>query len=65
MIILDQVPVSTLAEIEIAIQTISGAKHDSATGELKWEFELKPAEKKELDLKYSIKYPKNRSLIIE
>jgi hypothetical protein len=65
MIILDQVPVSTLEEIEIAIQTISGAKHDSATGELKWEFELKPAEKKELDLKYSIKYPKNRSLIIE
>lgn len=65
MMILDQVPVSTLEEIEILVQKISGAKHDVESGEIKWEFTLKPKDKKELELKYSVKYPKNRKLIIE
>jgi hypothetical protein len=65
MIVLDQVPVSTREEIEVNVQNISGAKHDTETGEIKWEFKLKPGEKKEFDLKYSVKYPKNRNLIVE
>lgn len=65
MIILDQVPVSTSEEIEVNVQKISGAKHNLETGEIKWEFELKPGDKKELELKYSVKYPKNRNLIVE
>lgn len=65
MIILDQVPVSTAEDIEVNVLNISGAKHDLETGELKWEFTLNPLDKKELDLKYSVKYPKTRSLIIE
>jgi len=65
MIILDQVPVSTAADIEVTVLNISGAKHDLETGELKWEFTLKPVDKRELDLKYSVKYPKFRNLIIE
>jgi hypothetical protein len=65
MIILDQVPVSTIEEIEVNVQDVSGAKHDLESGEIKWEFKLDPADKKELDLKYSVKYPKNRNLIIE
>jgi len=65
MIVLDQVPVSTAEDIEVNVLNISGAKHDLETGELKWEFKLKPVDKKELDLKYSVKYPKFRNLIIE
>ena len=65
MIVLDQVPVSTVEDIEVNVLNISGAKHDLETGELKWEFTLKPLDKKELDLKYSVKYPKFRNLIIE
>jgi hypothetical protein len=65
MIIMDQVPVSTIEEIEVNVQDVSGAKHDLESGEIKWEFKLDPADKKELDLKYSVKYPKNRNLIIE
>ena len=65
MIVLDQVPVSTAEDIEVIVLNISGAKHDLETGELKWEFTLKPLDKKELDLKYSVKYPKFRNLIIE
>jgi hypothetical protein len=65
MIVLDQVPVSTAEDIEVNVLNISGSKHDLETGELKWEFTLKPLDKKELDLKYSVKYPKFRNLIIE
>lgn len=65
LIILDQIPVSTNADIEVNAQNISGAKQDTETGEIKWEFELKPTEKKEFELKYSVKYPKNRNLIVD
>ena len=65
MIVLDQVPVSTNQEIEVEVQDKSGAKLDQETGEIKWELTLKPAETKELELKYSVTYPRNRNLIIE
>lgn len=65
LIILDQVPVSTNQEIEVNVQDKSGGKQNPETGEILWEFTLKPTESKELDLKYSVKYPKNRNLVIE
>lgn len=65
MIVLDQVPVSTAEDIEVNVLNISGAKHDPTTGEIKWVFTLKPVDKKELDLKYSVKFPKYKNLIIE
>ncbi len=65
MVIVDQVPVSTLEEIEVKLQKISGAKHESDKGEIKWEFTLEPSKKKEFELKYSVKYPKFRKLMVE
>lgn len=65
MIVLDQVPVSTSEDIEVNVLNISGAIHDLETGEIKWEFSLTPGDKKELDLKYAVKYPKYRNLVIE
>ena len=65
MVLLDQIPKSTLEEIEVELQKNSGAKYDSETGEIKWEFTLEPSNKKNFELKYSVKYPKYRNLIIE
>jgi uncharacterized protein (TIGR02231 family) len=65
MIILDQVPVSTLEEIEVNVQQTSGAKHDKTTGEIKWEFILEPSDSKDLELRYAVRYPKNQNLIVE
>jgi uncharacterized protein (TIGR02231 family) len=65
MILLDQVPVSTLEEIEVNVQNTSGAKQDPETGEIKWDFRLKSGETSEFELKYAVKYPKNRTLIVE
>ncbi|MGK0325331.1 MAG: hypothetical protein ACJA2M_001191 [Polaribacter sp.] len=65
MLIFDQVPVSTLEEIKVDIFELSGAKHNIETGEIKWGISIEPNENKKFELKYSIKYPKNRNLIIE
>ncbi len=65
LVVLDQVPVSTNSEIEVNVQQSSGVKPSVDTGELKWEFTLQPGEKKELELLYSVRYPKNRVLYIE
>jgi hypothetical protein len=65
IMIIDQIPVTTLEEIEIKDIKISGAKHNNVNGELKWEFILEPNNKKELELRYTVKYPKNQNLILE
>ena len=65
MVLLDQIPVSTSEEIEVTAQKISGAQRNTETGEIKWEFSLEPSSKKDFELNYSVKYPKNRSLVIE
>lgn len=46
MLLVDQVPLSTLEEIEVSVKNISGGKHNSETGQIKWEFALKPSETK-------------------
>jgi uncharacterized protein (TIGR02231 family) len=61
----DQIPVSTLEEIKVDAINISNGNLDPETGIIKWEFQLKPAEKKDIDLKYSVSYPKYRTLIME
>lgn len=65
MIVLDQVPVSTAEDIEVEVLNRAGAKQNAESGEIKWEFTLKPGDKKDLELKYSVKYPKYRNLVIE
>jgi len=64
-VLLDQIPVSTLEEIEVIPENLSGGTLDKEKGEVKWIFTLKPADKTELELKYKVKYPKDRNLTIE
>lgn len=65
MVLLDQVPVSTTNEIEVSVDELSGAKLNKETGEVKWTFSLNPTEKKDINMKYTVKYPKNRALVVE
>lgn len=65
MVIFDQIPVSVNEEIKVEILNISGANHTLETGELKWVFKLNPKESKVFDMKYTVKYPKNKNLLIE
>ncbi len=65
MVLLDQVPVPTLEEIELDVKDLSGGKRNKETGEIKWELSLDPNESKEVDLRYSLKYPKHRDLVFD
>ncbi len=61
----DQIPVTSNKEIQVEIIDISGAKLNSDTGILEWNLSLDPNENKELIIKYSVKYPKNKKVVIE
>ena len=65
MVVYDQVPVSTLEEIKVEVDKNNGAHFNTKTGEIKWDFSLTPNSKKDFNLKYNVKYPKYRNLIIE
>lgn len=62
--ILDQVPVSQVSDIEVEITNRSGAKQESRTGQLSWDFILEPAQSSVLEFSYEVKYPKNKTLIL-
>jgi len=61
----DQLPVTTNNDITVEKQELSKAKLDETNGKLTWAFVLQPNEQKKIDLKYQVKYPKNRPINIE
>lgn len=65
MLVYDQVPVSTHEEIEVIIDKLSGADLNKELGEVKWKFKLESTAKKDFELKYKVKYPKERNLVIQ
>ncbi len=65
IVIEDQVPVSTNKEIEVEVQEVANAEHDKEKGKLVWKFKLGSGDNKKMTLKYSVKYPKNKTIILE
>lgn len=63
--VIDQVPVSSVQEIEVKHQEISDAIINEETGELKWKMDLKPSETKKLQIKYEVRFPKYQTVMIE
>ena len=63
--ILDQIPVSTLEEIKIELAKNNTGKLNNETGEIVWKFILDANSYKELQFKYSVKYPKYRNLVLD
>lgn len=61
----DQIPVSSNSGITVEAIELSGGKITSDIGMVKWDLELKPQEKKEIVLTYSVKYPKGQTVILE
>ena len=57
MVILDQIPVSTVSEIEVTTEKLSNGILNKETGEVKWKFTLPPTQKTEFDLLYNGFYP--------
>ncbi len=58
----DQIPVSTDSRIEITPDDLAGAELNSETGKLTWRLSLKPNESRVLTFRYTVKYPKGKTL---
>lgn len=63
--IIDQIPVSTTKEIQVDTIDLSGGVLEKDSGKVVWEIGLNSNESKELVIKYSVKYPKTKKVIIE
>lgn len=61
----DQYPISTDKDIDISVETDKEAKKNTETGAITWDIALPPATEKKLLLKYEVKYPKNKALVLE
>ncbi|GAB5524107.1 MAG: DUF4139 domain-containing protein [Roseivirga sp.] len=62
--VFDQIPVAVRDNIKINVMNIDGAEVNEKTGLVTWKLNLKPGEKKVLQLKYSVDYPKDQDLEI-
>ena len=58
----DQLPVSQDSDIDVSADETQNASLDGQTGKLTWEFDLGPAQSKEMILKYTVKYPKDKRI---
>jgi uncharacterized protein (TIGR02231 family) len=61
----DQIPVSSNSGITVETIELSGGNHNAQTGEIKWDLELKQQEIKQIILTYSVRYPKDKTVILE
>jgi uncharacterized protein (TIGR02231 family) len=61
----DQLPVSSNSGITVEAVELSGGNYNSQTGYVKWDLEIKPQETKLITLTYSVKYPKDKTVILE
>ena len=59
----DLIPTSKDGQVELEILESSDAEIDFTHGRLAWSFRLKPKEKKILEVKYNVTYPKNRIIL--
>jgi TonB-dependent SusC/RagA subfamily outer membrane receptor len=63
--IYDQIPISTTKDIQVETLELSGGKLNTDTGKIEWEIDLDSNENKELIIKYSAKYLKDKKVIVE
>ena len=62
--IFDRLPISRQDDIEVRLENVSPepvGKNDR--GIIKWRFDLKPGEEKNISLSYTVRFPKNRRVV--
>ncbi|MFW5852220.1 MAG: DUF4139 domain-containing protein [Bacteroidota bacterium] len=63
--IFDQIPVSKHKDITVDILELFGGARNSETGKVEWETDLQANASKEIKLTYSVKYPKDKKVIVQ
>jgi hypothetical protein len=64
LIVEDQYPVSAMKEVEVEQIEHKEATLSEATGTLKWTIALDAGKEKKVQFKYSVKYPKSQSIVL-
>ncbi len=62
--IFDQIPVSKNKEIQVFKGDLAGGKLNESTGKLEWKLDLKTQAKNKFRFDYTIKYPKDKQVLI-
>jgi hypothetical protein len=65
IIVEDQFPISTMKEIEVDNLEYEGAKLNEETKVVTWSQAVDPKQAKKMEIKYSVKYPKEKRLQLE
>ncbi|HEY4968196.1 MAG TPA: DUF4139 domain-containing protein, partial [Puia sp.] len=63
--VLDQIPVSTTREITVEDVKAPDGQIDKDSGIVTWTITLQPGQEKKLNLEYSVKYPKDRKVVLD
>lgn len=61
----DQIPVSSNSGITVTPEELTGGHLIAQSGLVKWDLEINPQEIKKIILTYSVKYPKDKTVILE
>lgn len=61
----DQYPISRLSDIRVEQVDAPGSKVDESTGKVKWNLNLAAGETRTLTLRYTVRYPQSRRLLVE
>ncbi len=54
----DQVPLTQNADLEVAVEELSGATQDASTGKVTWKMTVEPEKTEKRQLCFTVKYPK-------
>lgn len=58
----DQIPVSRNSQIEVELSDNHRGQYNAENGKLVWDLQLNPNESRVIELQYSIKYPKGKTI---
>lgn len=61
--VFDQIPLSNSSEITVTAETIGTGKKNDLTGEVSYMITLQPGETANLEIGYSVRYPKNAKIM--
>ena len=61
----DQIPISSTKDIDIETLELSGSILNTETGMVQWTLDLKANETKQIIIKYSVKYPKDKTVLVD
>ena len=59
----DQVPKSTIKEVEVKLDDAGEADYNEEVGVLTWKLKLAPGESRKLRFTYTVKYPKDKRIV--